>query len=139
LGVSNRYAVPRASGEASKKVSPVVAVSIEEKVADLIQTYPHLQAFLKSHAKDPNARIRDLTISSQERDQLLYQIMAARRQQVPASGNTGRTSPSGNGLQFRPPSYQARRRKPAQGWPKDGARLSPTGAITGKWHKRLWG
>jgi len=139
LGAPNRYAVPRASSEASTKASPVVAVSIEEKVADLIQAYPHLGGFLKSHSHDPNARIRDLAISSGERDQLLYQIMAARRQQVPTPGNTRRTSPLANGSQARPRSYQARRKKPAQGWPKTGVRLSQAGLVTGKWHKRLWG
>ena len=139
LRAPNRYSVPRDMGEVARKTSPVVAVSIEEKVADLIQTYPHLEAFLKSHAKDPNARIRDLAISSQERDQLLYQIMAARRQQVPASGNIGRSSPPANGSQFRARYDHPRRRKLAQGWPKGGSRSSHAGPVPGKWHKRVWG
>jgi len=135
----NRYSVPCDMGDICPKASPVIAVSIEEKVADLIQTYPHLEAFLKSHSKDPNARIRDLAISGQERDQLLYQIIAARRQQVPTSGNTGRTSASVDGSQFRARFYRPRRRRLAQGWPKGGSRLSHAGPVTGKWHKRLWG
>jgi len=135
----HRYSVPREMGDVATRPSPVVAVSIEEKVADLIQTYPHLEAFLKSHSKDPNARIRDLEISSRERDQLLYQIIAARRQQVPTSANIGRISPSANGSQFRARFYNPRRRKLAQGWPKNGSRLSHAGPVSGKWHKQLWG
>jgi ribosomal protein S15P/S13E len=139
LRAPNRYSVPRDMGDGHTKPSPVVAVSIEEKVADLIRAYPHLEAFLKSHSKDPNARIRDLEISSQERDQLLYQIMAARRQQVPPSGNAGQTSLSANGPEFRSRFYQPRRRKPAQEWPNSGSRSSHAGPVTGKFHKRLWG
>jgi hypothetical protein len=135
----NRYSVPRDMGDVSTKASPVVAVSIEEKVADLMHTYPHLEGFLKSHSNDPNARIRDLAISSQERDQLLYQIIAARRQQVPTTANTGRTSPSASGSHLHVRVYQPRRRKLAQGWPKGGSRLPHAGPVSGKWHKRLGG
>jgi hypothetical protein len=62
--------------------SKVIAVSVEEKVSDVIRTYPHLKVFLKSRSKDPDARIRDLTISTRERNQLLYEIIAARRQEL---------------------------------------------------------
>ena len=134
-----RYSVPRAMSEVRTNVSPVVAVSVEEKVSNLIQSFPHLEAFLKSHSKDANARIRDLAISSQERDQLLYQIIGARRQQLPTSGKTGRSRLSARGSQFRSRLYQPRRRRLAQGWPKGVARLSHTGLVSGKWHKRLWG
>jgi hypothetical protein len=78
-----RYPVPLAPPEdLPPRLSPVVGVSVEERISDLIQSYPHLAAFLRSHAKEPNARIRDLAISNQEREQLLFQIMAARRQQL---------------------------------------------------------
>ncbi len=59
--------------------SPVVAASVEEKVSDLIRSFPHLEAFLKSHSSHENARIRDLAISTKERNQLLYQLIATRR------------------------------------------------------------
>jgi len=61
-----RYSVPPAMGNGRSNVSPGVAVSIEEKVSDLIESYPHLKALLKSHSRDGNARLRDLEISSQE-------------------------------------------------------------------------
>jgi hypothetical protein len=77
-----QYAVPHARSEdLPPRPSPVVGVSVEERLTDLIQSYPHLAAFLRSHAKEPDARIRDLAISNQEREQLLFEIMAARRQQ----------------------------------------------------------
>ncbi len=131
-----RYSVPRALGETRSNVSPGVAVSIEEKVADLIESYPHLKALLKFHSKDGNVRLRDLAISSQERDQLLLQIIAARRQQQLASGASGPASRMARGAQLRARLNQARRRKPAQTWVKASSQLS---MVTGKWHKRLWG
>jgi len=131
-----RYSVPRAMSEGRSNVSPGVAVSIEEKVRDLIQSYPHLKDSLKSHSKDGNARLRDLEISSQERDQLLLEIIAARRQQQLASGASGPGSQTARGAQLRARIHQARRRKPPQAWVKGQAQLS---MVTGKWHKRLWG
>ena len=121
------YSVPRAASEVGPKVSPGIAVSVEEKVSDLIQSYPHLEAFLKSHSKDPNARIRDLAISSQERDQLLYQIIAARRQQLPAFGMTGRRSQVATSSQFRARSYRPRQKGPARRLPTGISRLSRHG------------
>ena len=121
------YSVPRATSEASPSVSPGIAVSVEEKVSDLIQSYPHLEAFLKSHSKDANARIRDLAISSQERDQLLYQIIAARRQQLPAFGATGRASQSARSWQFGTRSYRPQRKRPARRLPTGVSRLSRQG------------
>lgn len=77
-----QYAVPHAPSEdLPPRPSPVVGVSVDERLSDLIQSYPHLAAFLRSHATEPEARIRDLAISNQEKEQLLFQIMAARRQQ----------------------------------------------------------
>ena len=131
-----RYSVPRAASEGRSNVSPGVAVSIEEKVADLIESYPYLKAVLKSHSKDENARLRDLAISSQERDQLLLQIIAARRQQQLASGASGPASRTARGAQPRIAFHQPRRRKPPQAWVKGPSQLS---MVTGKWHKRLWG
>jgi ribosomal protein S15P/S13E len=131
-----RYSVPRAMSEARSNVSPGVAVSIEEKVSDLIQSYPHLKTLLKSHSKDGTARLRDLAISSQERDQLLLQIIAARRQQQLASGASGPASETARGAQLRARIHQTRRRKPPQAWVKGPSQLS---IVTGKWHKRLWG
>ena len=80
------YSIPHTTGEVHAHVSPVIAASVEEKVADLVRSYPHLEAFLKSHARDTDTRIRDLAISDKERDQLLFQIIAARRQQAANSG-----------------------------------------------------
>ncbi len=135
-GGAYRYSVPRAMGEGRSNVTPGVAVSIEEKVSDLIECYPHLKALLKFHSKDGNARLRDLEISSQERDQLLLQIIAARRQQQLASGASGPASKPARGAQLHARFHQPRRRKPPQAWVKGSAQLS---VVTGKWHKRLWG
>jgi len=132
-----RYSVPRAMGENRTNVSPVVAVSIEEKVSDLIRAYPHLEPYLKSHSNDPNARIRDLAITGYERDQLLYQIIAARRQQVQALGQT--VPPAApRASSFRPRFHRPRRSRAAQGWAKPPAHLS-SGLAAEKWRKRLWG
>jgi hypothetical protein len=120
-------------------VSPGVAVSIEEKVSDLIQSYPHLQTLLKSHSMDGDARLRDLAISSQERDHLLLQIIAARRQQQLASGARGPAPQTARGPQLRLGIQQHRRKKPAQAWLKDLPKSSALSNVTGKWHKRLWG
>lgn len=118
-----RYAVPSAVSEARPSVSPGIAASVDEKVSDLIRSYPHLESFLKSHSKDANARIRDLAISSQERDQLLYQIIAARRQQLPALVTTG-PSQSARSSQFRARSYRPQRKGPARRLPTGVSRLS---------------
>jgi hypothetical protein len=134
-----RYSVPHAVSDGRSNVSPGVAVSIEEKVSDLIQSYPRLKTLLKSHSKDGDARLRDLAISSQERDQLLLQIIAARRQQQLASGATGPAPQTVRGSQLRVAIHQHRRRKPAQAWLKDLPKSSALGSVTGKWHKRLWG
>ena len=123
------YSIPSAASEVSSNVLPGIAVSVEEKVSDLIQSYPHLEAFLKSHSKDTNARIRDLAISSQERDQLLYQIIAARRQQPPAFGTTGRASQSARSWQFGTRSYGPRRKRPARRLPTGVSRLSRQGFV----------
>jgi len=131
-----RYSVPRAMSEARSNVSPGVAVSIEEKVSDLIQSHPHLKTLLKSHSNDGNARLRDLAISSQDRDQLLLQIIAARRQEQLASGASGPASRTARGAQLRARIQQSRSRKPPQAWVKGSSQLS---MVTGKWHKRLWG
>ena len=108
------YSIPHAAGKAHAHVSPVVAVSVEEKVSDLIQSYPHLEAFLKSHAKDANARIRDLAISDKERHQLLVQIIGVRRQQVVESVKTRQISISGHGSRFRFGSDGPRRKRLTQ-------------------------
>ena len=121
------YSVPRATSEVGPKVSPGIAVSVEEKVSDLIQSYPHLEAFLRSHSKDMNARIRDLAISSQERDQLLYQIIAARRQQLPAFGATRRGLQSAPSGQFGTRTYRSRRKRPERRMPTGVSRLSRRG------------
>jgi hypothetical protein len=118
---------------------PGVAVSVEEKVSDLIQSYPHLKVLLKSHSRDGNARLRDLAISSQERDQLLLQIIAARRQQQRASGATVPARLTARSLQPPLRIHPSRRKKPAQVWPKGSATSPHLGSVTGKWHKRLWG
>jgi len=131
-----RYSVPRATGEGRSTVSPGIAVSIEEKVSDLVQSYPHLKPLLKSHSKDGNARLRDLAISSQDRDQLLFEIIAARRQQHLASGATGPAPQTARGLQPRARIQQTRRSKPPQAWVKGSSQLR---MVTGKWHTRLWG
>jgi len=123
----HHYSVPRAASEVSPNVSPGIAVSVEEKVSDLIRSYPHLEAFLRSHSKDANARIRDLAISGQERDQLLYQIIAARRQQLPTFGTTGRRSQSAGSWQSRARSYRSRRKRPARRLPTGVSRLSRHG------------
>ena len=88
--------------------STVVAASVEEKVSDLIRSFPHLAAFLKSHSNDESARIRDLAISTKERNQLLYQLIAARRQQLLTSGRTEGRSRSAHGSRLRPGSYGPR-------------------------------
>jgi len=121
------YSVPRAANEVIPNVSPGISVSVEEKVSELIQSYPHLEAFLRSHSKDANARIRDLAISSQERDRLLYQIIAARRQQLPAFGTTVRRSQSALSSQLRARSYQPRRKRPARRVPTGVSRISRNG------------
>ena len=36
------YSIPSAASEVSSNVLPGIAVSVEEKVSDLIQSYPHL-------------------------------------------------------------------------------------------------
>ena len=74
--------------------STVIAASVEEKVSDLIRSYPDLKVFLKSCPKDPDARIRDLTISTSDRDQLLHEIIAARRQEPHTSARPERRSMS---------------------------------------------
>ncbi len=134
-----RYSVPRAASDGRSNVSPGVSVSIEEKVSDLIQNYPHLKTLLKSHSKDGDARLRDLAISSQERDQLLLQIIAARRQQQLASGATKPMPQTARGPQLGVGIQYHRRRKPAQAWLKGLPKSSALGNVTGKWHKRLWG
>ena len=134
-----RYSVPHAVSDGRSHVSAGVAVSIEEKVSDLIQSYPHLKTLLKSHSKDGDARLRDLAISSQERDQLLLQIIAARRQQQLVSGATGPAPQTARGPQLRVGIQHHRRKKPAQAWLKDLPKSSALSNVTGKWHKRLWG
>ena len=129
-----RYSVPRAGSNGSSNIAPGVAVSVEEKVSDLIQSYPHLKSLLKPHSGDGNARLRDLAISSQERDQLLLQIIAARRQQQVA---TGATAP--RPTQLRLGIHQHRRKKPPQPWVKALPKTPVLSNVTGKWHKRLWG
>jgi len=121
------YSIPSAASEVSSNVLPGIAVSVEEKVSDLIQSYPHLEAFLKSHSKDTNSRIRDLAISSQERDQLLYQIIAARRQQLPVFGTTGRRSQSAPSSQFRARAYRPQRKRAARRLPTGVSRISRHG------------
>ena len=133
---AHRYSVPRAMSEGRSNVSPGVAVSIDEKVSDLIQSYPHLRVLLKSQSNNASARIRDLEISSHERDRLLLQIIAARRQQQLASGASGPASQPARGAQLPPRMHQSRRKKPAQAWVKRSAQLS---MVTGKWHRRFWG
>jgi ribosomal protein S15P/S13E len=134
-----RYSVPHAVSDGRSNVSPGVAVSIEEKVSDLIESYPHLKTLLKSHSKDGDARLRDLAMSSQERDQLLLQIIAARRQQQRASGATGPGLQTARGPQVRLGIQHHRRKKPAPEWLKGLPKSSALGNVTGKWHKRLWG
>ncbi len=84
--------VLRDASEDHASESRVVAASVEEKVSDLIRSFPHLEAFLKCRSNNRNARIRDLAISTRERNQLLYQLIAARRQQLFTSGKTERRS-----------------------------------------------
>ena len=134
---SSRYSVPHAGGDGRSQVSPGVAVSIDEKVSDLIQSYPVLRTLLKSHLRDGNARLRDLVISSQERDQLLLRIIAARRQQQLASGAAA--PQSAHPLQLRVGIQHHRRRKPPQAWLKALPKSPSMTNLTGKWHKRLWG
>jgi len=134
----HRYSVPHATSDGRSNVSPGIAVSIDEKVSDLIQSYPHLKTLLKPHSKDGNVRLRDLAISSKERDQLLLQIIATRRQQLLASGATGPAPQTVRGLQSRARIHPPRRKKPAQAWLK-GLSSSQLNILTGKWHKRLWG
>lgn len=134
-----RYSVPHAASDGRSNVSAGVAVSIEEKVSDLIQSFPHLKTLLKSHSKDGDARLRDLAISSQERDQLLLRIIAARRQQQLASGAAGPAPQTARGPQLHAGIQHHRRRKPAQAWLKGLPKSSALGTVTGKWHKRLWG
>ena len=107
----HHYSVPHAISEVRANVSPAVAASVEEKVSELIRSYPHLAAFLKSHSRGANARIRDLAISSKERDQLLYQIIAARRQQLLASGRTEGILLSVRGSRFRIGVHGLRRKR----------------------------
>ena len=113
IGFQNAYpyGIPRALGKADARVSPVIAVSVEEKVSDLIRSYPHLEAFLKPRAKGENARIRDLAISDKERDHLLVQIIGVRRQQAVASNRTKQISVSGHGSRMRSGSGGPRRKR----------------------------
>jgi len=120
---ASRYSVPRVMSEARSNVLPGVAVSIDEKVSDLIESYPHLKALLKSPSKTGSARLRDLEISSRERDHLLLQIIAARRQQQLASGASGPASRLARGAQLRARMHQPRRRKPDQTWVKGPAQV----------------
>jgi hypothetical protein len=107
---ASHYSVLRDPSEDNARDSPVVAASVEEKVSDLIRSFPHLEAFLKSHSNDENARIRDLTISPRERNQLLYQLIAARRQQLLTSGRTEGRSLSARGSWLRRGSSGPRRK-----------------------------
>jgi len=134
-----RYSVPRDMGEAHSNISPGIAVSVEEKVSDLIQSYPHLEPFLKSHSQDGNARIRDLAISSKERDQLLFQIIAARRQQLLTAGTARPASQAAHGPRLRTRPHTPRRRKPPQAWLMGFSTPTRAGAVTEKLHKRFWG
>lgn len=122
------YSVPQTVSEDHEGESPVIAVSVEEKVSDLIRSYPHWGAFLKSHSKDANARIRDLEISTEERNHLLYEIIAARRQQLLASRSTGHTSFSAFGARLRPGSYDPGRKRLTRRWPKRASRLEDSAA-----------
>jgi hypothetical protein len=105
------YSIPRAAGKADTYVSPVIAASVEEKVSDLIQSYPHLEASLKYHAMDTNTRIRDLAISDQEREQLLVQVIAMRRQQAAVASDTRRVTISAHGSRARFGSERPRRKR----------------------------
>jgi hypothetical protein len=106
-GVYHDKVLPDLSEDHARQ-SPVVAASVEEKVSDLIRSFPHLAAFLKTHSNDESARIRDLAISTKERNQLLYQLIAARRQQLLTSGRTEGRSRSAHGSRLRPGSYGPR-------------------------------
>ncbi len=105
---ASHFSVLRDPSEDHARHSPVVAASVEEKVSDLIRSFPHLEAFLKSHSNDQNARIQDLAISTRERNQLLYQLIAARRQQLLTSGRTEGRSLTARGSRLRPGSYGPR-------------------------------
>lgn len=98
----DHYDVPRAVNEDNSRISPVISVSVEEKVSDVVRSYPHLKAFVKSRTKGPDSRIRDLEISTKERNQLLCQIIAARRQEMLTSTRTGQTQPFVCGSRLRP-------------------------------------
>ena len=106
-GVYHDKVLPDLSEDHARQ-SPVVSASVEEKVSDLIRSFPHLEAFLKSHSNDQNARIQDLAISTRERNQLLYQLIAARRQQLLTSGRTEGRSLTAHGSRLRPGSYGPR-------------------------------
>ena len=84
----HRHNIPQADRKDQDGESTVITASVEEKVSELLLNFPQLRAFLKSPPKDPNARVRDLTISTSERDQLLHQIIAARREALFASGRS---------------------------------------------------
>jgi hypothetical protein len=102
--------------------STVITASVEERVSDLIRSYPRLKVFLKSRPKDPNARIRDLTISTRERNQLLYQIIAARRQELLTSGRAEPRLLSAPWLRMRLAPTDPVARDWDNDWPKDLSR-----------------
>jgi hypothetical protein len=101
---ASHYSVLRDPSEDNAPDSPVVAASAEEKVSDLIRSFPYLKAFLKSHSNGQNARIRDLAISTRERNHLLCQLIAARRQQLLTSGRTEGRPLSARSSRLRPGS-----------------------------------
>ena len=94
FGGKYHHSVSPAASEDQVRSSAVIVASVEEKVSDLVRTYPHLRSLLKSGSNNPDARIRDLTISTGERDQLLHEILAARRQELHTSANLGGRSMS---------------------------------------------
>lgn len=68
--------IPRAENAGPPRLPEPVGVSIDDDIARLIRKFPRLRAVFHAYRKRREKRIRDLHLAREERDRLLYQILA---------------------------------------------------------------
>ncbi len=78
----HRYGVPREEAGLEGKNSAVIAVSLDDKISDLVGLCPQIRFFLHAQPRTRYQRLRDLPLTEREREHLLYQIIAAKRQRT---------------------------------------------------------
>ncbi len=72
--------IPASGGAARGTHGRPICVSVYDEISSLVREFPALRDFFNHYRRNDEQRIKDLQISSAEKERLLYEILAMKKQ-----------------------------------------------------------